>query len=89
MGEPISRKRITHEIGVMLENMENDGVKFPYFTLHTTRHTFATRCIESGMNPQVLKVILGHATLSMTMDLYSHVLPDTKAEQMAKVANAF
>lgn len=89
MGEPVSRKRITHEIAVMLDNMAADGVKFPYFTLHTTRHTFATRCIENGMDPQVLKTILGHATLSMTMDLYSHVLPDTKAEQMEKVASAF
>jgi integrase len=89
LDEPISRKRITHEIEVMLSNMEADGVKFPYFTLHSTRHTFATRCIESGMDPQVLKTILGHATLSMTMDLYSHVLPDTKAEQMEKVASAF
>lgn len=89
LGEPISRKRITHEIEVMLCNMEADDVEFPYFTLHTTRHTFATRCIENGMDPQVLKTILGHATLSMTMDLYSHVLPDTKAEQMEKVSGAF
>lgn len=89
LDEPISRKRITHEIEVMLNNMAEDGAVFPYFTLHSTRHTFATRCIESGMDPQVLKTILGHATLSMTMDLYSHVLPDTKAEQMEKVANAF
>lgn len=88
-GEPISRKRITFEIGRMLESMEADGISFPYFTLHSTRHTFATRCIENGMEPQVLKSILGHATLSMTMDLYSHVLPDTKAEQMEKVAEAF
>jgi integrase len=41
------------------------------------------------MNPQVLKTILGHATLAMTMDLYSHVLPDIKAEEMKKVAKAF
>ena len=88
-GEPISRKRITFEINKMLENMAADEVTFPYFTLHTTRHTFATRCIESGMEAQVLKTILGHATLSMTMDLYSHVLPDTKAEQMEKVSGAF
>lgn len=88
-GEPISRKRVTFEINKMLENMAADEVTFPYFTLHTTRHTFATRCIESGMEAQVLKTILGHATLSMTMDLYSHVLPDTKAEQMEKVSGAF
>ena len=73
----------------MLENMAKDGISFPYFTLHSTRHTFATRCIESGMEPQVLKTILGHATLSMTMDLYSHVLLDTKADAMEKVAGAF
>ncbi len=86
---PVSSKRITHEIHAMLQNMEEDGIAFPYFTLHSTRHTFATRCIEYGMNPQVLKTILGHATLSMTMDLYSHVLPDTKAEAMQQVAEAF
>jgi integrase len=89
MDGPISRKRITHEIEVMLARMKADGVDFPYFTLHTTRHTFATRCIEAGMQPQILKTILGHATLSMTMDLYSHVLPDVKQEAMEAVSGAF
>ena len=89
MNEPIRRKRISHEIEAMLERMRSDGVDFPYFTLHATRHTFATRCIEAGMQPQVLKTILGHATLSMTMDLYSHVLPDFKRDAMEKVAGAF
>lgn len=89
VGEPISRKRITFEINRMLDNMKTDGIDFPHFTLHSTRHTFATRCIENGMVPQVLKAILGYATLAMTIDLYSHVLPDTKAEQMERVSGAF
>lgn len=37
------------------------------------------------MNPNTLKEILGHSGLSMTMDLYGHVLEDTKAEEMAKI----
>ena len=41
------------------------------------------------MPPQVLKTILGHSSLAMTMDLYSHVLPNTKAEEMQKIANMF
>ncbi len=89
MGEPISQYRAESEIRAMLQNMAADGVDFPYFTMHCTRHTFATRCIESGMTPQVLKTILGHSSLAMTMDLYSHVLPDTKAEEMEKIASAF
>ncbi len=62
----------------------------PYLTRpHVFRHTFATRAIEAGMQPQVLKTILGHSSLAMTMDLYSHVLPDTKAQEMEKIANIF
>ena len=41
------------------------------------------------MPPKVLKTILGHSSLAMTMDLYSHVLPDTKAAEMEKIAEAF
>lgn len=33
--------------------------------------------------------VMGHSSLAMTMDLYSHVLPDTKAEEMQKIANVF
>ena len=51
--------------------------------------TYASRCIENEKPPQVLKGILGHSTLSMTMDLYAHVLPDTKAKELQKIANLF
>lgn len=61
----------------------------PKFFFHGFSYTFATRAIESGMKPQTLKTILGHSTLSMTMDLYSHVLPTTRAEEMELIAKAF
>ncbi|MCI8889082.1 MAG: tyrosine-type recombinase/integrase, partial [Hungatella sp.] len=53
-----------------------------HFTAHALRDTFATRFIEQGGNPQTLKTILGHSSLAMTMDLYSHVLPNTKQQEM-------
>ncbi len=55
-------------------------------TSHAFRDTFATRAIESGMNPKTLQSILGHASIKMTMDLYAHVMEDTKIEEMQKVS---
>lgn len=88
-GEPLSRERIQAEIERVIKRIRADGYEFERITSHVFRHTFATRAIEAGMPPQVLKNILGHSSLAMTMDLYSHVLPDTKANEMEKIANAF
>ena len=55
------------------------------FSGHTFRHTFATRCIESGIQPKTLQKYLGHATLQMTMDLYVHVTEDFKREEIKKL----
>lgn len=54
-------------------------------TMHGLRATFATRCIESGMNPRTLQELLGHTNFNLTMSLYGHVLPGTLAEEMARV----
>lgn len=88
-GDPLSRECLQGEIDRIVDQIRKDGYEFPRITSHVFRHTFATRAIEAGMQPQVLKAILGHSSLAMTMDLYSHVLPDLKAEEMEKIAKAF
>lgn len=88
-GEAFTNKHIQYEIDRITKQIRKDGHEFNRITSHVFRHTFATRAIEAGMQPQVLKVILGHSSLAMTMDLYSHVLPDTKAQEMEKIANVF
>lgn len=62
----------------------NAGIK--YFSDHAFRDTFATRALESGMNPNTLKELLGHSSLSMTVDLYGHVMPNTKKREMDKIS---
>lgn len=88
-GGIMSRERVQAEIDRIIKRINATGIEFTRITPHVFRHTFATRAIEAGMQPQVLKTILGHSSLAMTMDLYSHVLPDTKAEAMEKIAKAF
>ena len=45
--------------------------------------------IEQGGQPQTLKTILGHSSLAMTMDLYAHVLPNTKQKEMDNLKIVF
>ena len=61
------------------------AAQIPTLSMHTLRHSFATRCIEAGMQPKTLQKILGHSLLSLTMDLYVHVTDDTLAAEMKKL----
>jgi len=72
-------------IGRALTKLEREGRPMDHFSAHALRDTFATRFIEQGGTPQTLKTILGHSSLKMTMDLYAHVLPNTKQKEMNRV----
>ena len=89
VGTPIDKEYLKNSIDRIVKKINKGGIEFEHITMHTFRHSFAIRCIENGMNPQTLKAILGHSKLAMTMDLYAHVLPDQKAEEIRKIANLF
>ncbi len=52
--------------------------------LHELRHTFITRCCESGMNVNVCQQLVGHKSADMTVNVYTHVLDDFKKKEAAK-----
>ena len=58
------------------------------FSMHVLRHTMATRCIEGGMRPKTLQVILGHSNVGITMNLYVHVTEDEKVKEVEKIESA-
>ncbi len=55
-------------------------------TVHTCRHTFATRCIEAGFEMKSLSEIMGHANVSITMNRYVHCSMELKRKNMEKVS---
>lgn len=74
-------KKIIDEVNLCRDEME----QFEMFSPHCFRHTFATRCFEANIVPKTVQEYLGHSTLQMTMDLYTHVLPGQKKEDMLKL----
>lgn len=65
-----------------------DKAGIEHFSMHTLRHTMATRCIEGGMRPKTLQVILGHSNVGITMNLYVHVTEDEKVKEVERIEHA-
>ena len=79
--------KIVRNINVDRKCSSEDGTyeEFEHCYMHSLRHTFATRCIENGMQPKTLQKILGHSTINTTMDLYVHVTDDQIYSEMEKM----
>ena len=56
---------------------------------HTTRHTFATRALEIGMDIKTLSEILGHASPTVTLNICAHSLPEHKAKEMDRLGKMY
>ena len=55
-------------------------------TMHTLRHTYATRCFEAGVELKLVSNQLGHSSVKITYDTYVHLFEDTKAKEIDKLS---
>jgi len=81
-GKPVDQSYVVTKLHRICDKAGIGRVNF-----HSLRHTFATRCLESGIELKVVQELLGHASIRMTADLYTHVLPDKKKESIMKLQN--
>jgi integrase len=77
--EPLERTQVTkYRFKPLLK-----GAGLPEIRFHDLRHTRATLLLSKNVNPKIVSEMLGHASIAITLDTYSHVLP-TMQESAAK-----
>ena len=62
-----------------------EKAQLPYIRPHDLRHTAATLLLLEGVQPLVVSEMLGHASIGITLDIYSHVLPDMQQHAAAEM----
>lgn len=60
----------------------------PWITPHILRHTFCTRLANKGMNPKSLQYVMGHSSVSITLDYYTHFTYESIQDEMFRIENA-
>lgn len=84
LGYPIDDKRPNRNLKSLLTKLNIEPLKF-----HGLRHTYATRLFEAGVPPKTVQVLMGHYDISITLDIYTHVMENTKLEAVDKLNEIF
>ena len=80
-GQPLHPWVVSKAFGVHLK-----AAALPQIPLHGLRHTYATLALSSGINPRIVSGRLGHSTVALTLDVYSHVLPQQDQDAADRIA---
>jgi integrase len=81
-GQALQPRSLTH---AFVNFVRQPGLQI---RLHDLRHSHATHMLASGVHPKIAQARLGHSSVGITLDLYSHVLPGMQAEAVARVDDA-
>lgn len=79
-GDPLPPGHLTQHFARVLKNAD-----LPHIRLHDLRHTHATMLLGAGVHPKIVSERLGHSSITMTLDTYSHVLPSMQEEVARKL----
>jgi integrase len=80
-GEPVSPRSFTKAFLARVKQ-----TRLPPIPLHSLRHTYATLALQAGVHPKVVSERLGHSSVSITLDVYSHAIPAMEETAAALVA---
>jgi integrase len=84
-GTPIGARNLLRHFQMLADKNDRRksrmvNIPLPAIPFHGLRHTCATLLLQKGVHPKIVSEMLGHATVGITLDTYSHVLPNMQAE---------
>lgn len=80
-GKPLQPRSLTDA----WQDLIKSNPELPRIRFHDLRHTHATQLIAAGVHPKIASERLGHSTIGITLDLYSHVMPGMQANAAAQI----
>jgi len=84
-GEPMQPRSLTHEFTRLVGRSKD----IPRVRFHDLRHSHATALLTAGVHPKVAQERLGHSTIAVTLDLYSHVTATMQEDAATRLDAAF
>jgi integrase len=83
-GTPVNPRNVMRSFNAIIAAATlGDGTPLRRIRVHDLRHTSATLLLLAGTPAKIVSERLGHASVGITLDLYSHVLPDMQADAAA------
>jgi len=87
VGKPIDSSNVYHRVYKRL--LQKAGLRDQDFTFHSLRHTFVTESFTRGKYPKIVQSLLGHSSITQTMDRYSHLLEGIGSDAVEGLEQSF
>ena len=83
VGTPMEPRNLTRHVHAMCKKAGLPPERF-----HNFRHTAASIGFAEGLDPKMIQAMLGHSTIGVTMDTYTHLIPALKQEGAQRIGKA-
>ncbi|MGE9895972.1 tyrosine-type recombinase/integrase [Anaerovoracaceae bacterium SGI.195] len=84
-GKPIYPSNVRRNMRIVSSKNDNRDIQLPIITPHILRHTACTRMVESGLNIKAIQSVMGHKSIKMTLNLYTHLDNNTVRNELSKL----
>jgi integrase len=82
-GQPLQPNSLTHAVTIFMKERGST------VRLHGLRHSHASHLLASNVHPKIVQERFGHSSVAITMDIYSHLMPNMQSDAVAKVDDVF